>query len=317
MSARQAHISASRSSAACTIASTSRPARRGRTRLRGTGWREAAVSLARRSREQSLRRGPVVGTAVAAVARALASGGTAGCEVGGHLGDQRDGQGRTRDHCVRAAGGPDRHDAVPGDGGCPGVEVEAHSRVLVDPEHEGPRRQLALHGRQALLPQVAVPRVVGAAFGVVVVRDDDDRQAHGGQQVETLDPARIFADLVDLVHGDTQCTEGESCSRGEGEGAAEGELLGQDRRDQGVAPLAQRICGAPRTGEHERGGDQLGHDGVTAGAMEVGGGAQARDLELGADAVAKVVDRPHRDLRCVRLEAERRVQQEPTWSLTG
>ncbi|MFD2353106.1 hypothetical protein ACFSTC_33195 [Nonomuraea ferruginea] len=47
------------------------------------------------------------------------------------------------------------------------LQVDDERGVLVDAEHGGARRQLALHPRQPPLPQVAVAGVVGAALGVV------------------------------------------------------------------------------------------------------------------------------------------------------
>ena len=53
---------------------------------------------------------------------------------------------------------------------------------------------------QPPLAEVAEPGVVGAALGVVEVRDDRGPQPGGpAEHVEPVEPARLLADLVDLV----------------------------------------------------------------------------------------------------------------------
>jgi hypothetical protein len=56
-----------------------------------------------------------------------------------------------------------------------GVQVEQGGGVLVDDEDGGAIGELGFQGRQAPLVHVAVAGVVGAALGVVVVRDEPNR----------------------------------------------------------------------------------------------------------------------------------------------
>ena len=91
------------------------------------------------------------------------------------------------------------------------VEVDQERGVLVDPEHEGVGRELLLQLLEPLEAEVAEPRVVVAALGVVEVGDDGHGQPEAGQQVEALQPERVRAHLVDLVHGhggDAECQGG-------------------------------------------------------------------------------------------------------------
>ena len=71
--------------------------------------------------------------------------------------------------------------------------------VLVDAEDAGVVGELTFQLDESLFAQVAEAGVVVAAFGVVVVGDDRAADAGEGEDVETRQPVRRRADLVDLV----------------------------------------------------------------------------------------------------------------------
>src|SRR6185437_13242411 len=96
-------------------------------------------------------------------------------------------------------GPPDGHPAPAADLDVAGPQVDQHGGVLVHAEDGGIGGQVAFHHGQPAFAEVAVPGVVAAAFGVVVVRDQRDGQAERAEQVETVQPARRTARLVDLV----------------------------------------------------------------------------------------------------------------------
>jgi len=62
--------------------------------------------------------------------------------------------------------------------------------LLVHAEHGGVGGKVSLHRGQSAFAEVAVPGVVAAAFGVVVVRDERDGQSERAEQVEPVQPAR-------------------------------------------------------------------------------------------------------------------------------
>ena len=138
----------------------------------------------------------------------------------------------------------DRPDA--GHGGGAGVEVEDEGGVLVDAEDEDVVGQVVLQDRQPALAHVAVPGVVVAALGVVVVGHDRRPQAGLGQQVEALQPVGLLADLVHLVHRQGEGPEGDGGGAGEGDAPAGAELLGQHRRHLAALPLGQGVGRAAR-----------------------------------------------------------------------
>ena len=82
---------------------------------------------------------------------------------------------------ARGAPAPHGERAATGDRDRAGVEVHDDRGVLVDAEHPGVVGQHRFHHRQPPLAHVAEARVVRAALGVVVVRDDDARALEAGR----------------------------------------------------------------------------------------------------------------------------------------
>ena len=115
-----------------------------------------------------------------------------------------------------------------------------------------------LQERQPALAHVAVPGVVVAALGVVVVGHHRRPQAGLGQQVEALQPVGLLADLVHLVHRQGEGAQGDGGGAGEGDAAAGAELVGQHRRHLAALPLGQGVRRAPGPGEHVPGVPQAG-----------------------------------------------------------
>src|ERR1700678_3290031 len=79
------------------------------------------------------------------------------------------------------------------------IQIEDDGGVLVDAENRGAVRQFVLQQRQAALAEVAVPRVMGTALSVVVVRNERAPQAEQAQQVQAVQPVWSGARLVDLI----------------------------------------------------------------------------------------------------------------------
>src|SRR5205807_723314 len=102
---------------------------------------------------------------------------------------------------------------------------------LVHPEDECTVGQLTLHDGQPLFTEVAVTSVVVPTLGVVVVGYHGGPQAGGGEEVQSLEPVRIFTYFVDLVHGNGRDAERQGCGAGEGHRSTEGELVRQQLRD--------------------------------------------------------------------------------------
>ena len=84
--------------------------------------------------------------------------------------------------------------------------------MFVDTEYEGTGREKFLQNPQPPFTQVAKTCVVVATLGVVVVRDDRNREAERRQQVESIEPVRVRSGLVDFVNGDCADPERE-CGR--------------------------------------------------------------------------------------------------------
>ena len=100
------------------------------------------------------------------------------------------------------------------------VEVEDQPGVLVNAEHERALREQGLENFEPTLAQVAEPGVVGAALGVVEVRDHGGAQpGSAAEDVEPLEPLRLRTDLVDLVDRDGHESERQSGGRREHHGA--------------------------------------------------------------------------------------------------
>ena len=74
-------------------------------------------------------------------------------------------------------GPPDGHAAPAADLDVAGPQVDQHRGVLVHAEHGGVGGKVSLHRGQPAFAEVAVPGVVAAAFGVVVVGDERDGEA--------------------------------------------------------------------------------------------------------------------------------------------
>src|SRR6266853_1947441 len=94
---------------------------------------------------------------------------------------------------------PDGSTAAANDLGLLRRQIEHQRCVLVDAEHGGVFGQLALEHGQPALSEVAEPRVVRAALRIVIVRYHCDLQPQHAEQVKSLKPVRLSADLVDLV----------------------------------------------------------------------------------------------------------------------
>ncbi len=112
-----------------------------------------------------------------------------------------DGDGLAGLDAHRHAVAAQRDGALADDLGGVGVEIDDDAGVLVDAEDEHPVGQRRLQHGEASLAEVAEPGVVVAALLVVVVRNHGDVEPDLAQDVEPVDPVRVRADLVDLVHG--------------------------------------------------------------------------------------------------------------------
>ena len=163
------------------------------------------------------------------------------------------------------------------------------------------------------IAEVAVPGVVAAALGVVVVGDERDVQAERPEQVEPGQPARRAARLVDLVNRHGELSRGSGGRRGQhGHPVAGQDAVPQPGRDRPGPPVRERIGRAPRPGEHPvRGpdvsrlpcfvllvfaGQRRRHPGIRVRACA------CRDAHLQADAVREVALRAGRDVGGVLLE---------------
>ena len=105
---------------------------------------------------------------------------------------------------------------------------------LSAPRTNASGRQGALEDPQAPLAHVAEPGVVGAALGVVVVRDD--RRAQAGRRPSRSRPAsqcRVVADLVDLVDGHGHDPEGQRRRAGHGHAIPPSASLSTERAGTG------------------------------------------------------------------------------------
>ena len=123
-------------------------------------------------------------------------------------------------------------------------EVEQDGRVLVDPEHERLVGQFPFQQRQPPLAQIAEAGVVGAALGVVVVRDHRHLEGDAGQEIEPVEPVGRRAHLVDLVHGHREPPQRERGGAGERDAPAGLELVGDiGEAGGGEAGLVHRVIG--------------------------------------------------------------------------
>ncbi len=132
--------------------------------------------------------------------------------------------------------------------------------------------QHALHHREPPLAEITEARVVRAALGVVVVRDDHARALEAGRahEIEPVEPVHGMTDLVDLVHRNAEAAERQRRRAREHDRAALGELGGERLGHRRAAPDRERVRRAARPGEHEAGRAQprergrLGERGVMA-----------------------------------------------------
>ena len=178
-------------------------------------------------------------------------------------------------------------------------------------------RKFALHHRQPAFAEVAVPGVVAAALGVVVVRDERDGEAERAEQVEPVQPARRAARLVDLVDRQGEPSRGGGGRRGQhGQPVAGQDPVPQPGRDRPGLPVRERVRRAPGPGEHPvrrpdagrlprlvllvRRDQRRRHPRVRVRARA------RRDADLQPDAVREVTLRPRRDVGGVLLERVRR-----------
>ena len=148
--------------------------------------------------------------------------------------------------------------ALADDVGGVGVEIHHHTGVLIDTQDETSVRQFGLEHGEAPLTEIAEARVVVAALGVVVMRDDRNVQADLRQHVEPVQPVRVESDLVDLVHGHGRPAERQCRCRREHDRAAGAQLVGDGAGDGSVAPLLEREGRAAGAGEHPVGRTDLG-----------------------------------------------------------
>ena len=215
-------------------------------------------------------------------------------------------------------GPPDGHAAVTADLDLVGPQVDHRRGVLVHAEHRGPGRQLALHPGQAPFAEVAVAGVVGAALGVVVVRDQRHRKAEQAEQVQAAEPVRVGAGLVDLVHR----------QRGAAEVAAAAEAItvrpstGRDPVPQSLADAglashrASAYVGLPgplNTQPAVRSGRQAGGGWPArdpAGAGALAGGSSSGNARPSARRSRRSTPGPGRDVRAVLLERVRGLQEQ-------
>ena len=160
-------------------------------------------------------------------------------------------------------------------------------------------------------------RVVGAALGVVVVRDDHTRALEAGRlhEIETVEPVHGLADLVDLVHRHAEASERQGRSAREHDGASLGELRGQGLRHRRSLPHRQRVRWAPRPGEDEAGRAKPRERGGLGDrrALRLIGGERAQKagrLDRELDAMTEVLDGSLGDLRRVLLESVGGVEQD-------
>ena len=144
---------------------------------------------------------------------------------------------------------PPGHDSAPPDRDGPGIDIEDCRGVLVDAEDVHPVGEEIFEDAKATLAHVAVPSVVRAAFGVVVVRHDGSAQPGGAQQIETVEPARRLTHLVHLVHRQRAHAESDRGGAGKGHAATVAELRGEEIRHRRAGPLAERIARASGPGE--------------------------------------------------------------------
>ena len=213
-------------------------------------------------------------------------------------------------------GPPDGHPAPAADLDVAGPQVDQHGGVLVHAEHGGIGGQAAFHHGQPAFAEVAVPGVVAAAFGVVVVRDERDGEAERAEQVEPVQPARRAARLVDLVDRQGEPSRGGGGRRGQhGQPVAGQHPVPQPGRDRSGLPVRERVRRAPGPGEHPVRRPDAGclarlvllvrrDQRRRHGRVRVRAGA-GRDPHLQADAVREVALRPRRDVRGVLLERVR------------
>ena len=200
--------------------------------------------------------------------------------------------------------------ALADDLGGVGVEVDHDAGVLVDAEDEASLRQFGLEHREASLAQVAEARVVVAALGVVVVRDDGDVEADLGEHVEALEPVRVGAHLVHLVDRDGDLAQRQRRGGREDDGATRTKLLGDRIGDRRVPPLCECVRRTAGPGEHPVRGSDLRDAALDGNGVAGVGSGQAGRLDPSTDRVVEVLDRLGCEDRGVLLEPERCVEQD-------
>ena len=181
--------------------------------------------------------------------------------------------------------------------------------MLVDAEHEVAPGEFLLEAHEPRLAEVAEPGVVVAALGVVVVGDDGGVDADRAEEVEAALPPWFLAHLVDLVDRHRVRAEGERGGRGERDDASVAQLALEDPAERSVRPLAERVGGRARAGEHVPGVAHvaqaaLHRDGVDAVTVQA---QQAGDRDVYVHALPEVGDRTLGEVAGVLLEPVRSV----------
>ena len=167
------------------------------------------------------------------------------------LAQLRQGQGSSRGQDQAVAGPPDGQAAPAADLDVARAQVDQRCGVLVHAQHGGVLAELALHPGQPAFAEVAVPGVVAAALGVVVVGDDRDGEAERAEQVEPGRPVGRAACLIYLVDRQREPARGGGGRRGQhGQPVAGQDPVPQPGRDRPGLPVRQRVGGAARPGEH-------------------------------------------------------------------
>ena len=187
------------------------------------------------------------------------------------------------------------------------MEVENCRSVLVDPQDAD--IEFRLDETEAAFAYVAAARVVIPALGVVPVWHHHTRHSDAGHDVQSIQPMRRLAYLVDLVDRDGSPAQRE-CRRGrERHGSPSVDDRRQSGSDVGLAPDVEGVTRGTWTRKDVPGlpdgcREELALDGRRIAPAQLGD--SAGDGEAGAEEI----DEPLAELRGVLLETKRGVQDD-------
>lgn len=145
------------------------------------------------------------------------------------------------------------------------------------------------------------------------MRDDRCRHAEGIEEVETVEPSRILADLVDLVDGDCVATCGECGRRCQHDGGTVDKPLTQHGSCTRGAKLSQAVARTARSGEEVVAPGEGLEEPPAFECAQRARTTRARDLEWEMQAYVEVLLGLGDEFVGVLLEAEGCIEEDRPW----